>query len=752
MSQLVEYNSLIAVLSSFIHSTGEIQAISQQRESKMLDEGLIILSNIIKMIILTLLLGVCAQNNVIELLKEWEIHIEQSSSESQYTFKQILNEFKNEIPRQYQSKFFRMYGQYIFYGLENENSIDFARALYYFKRSSDLGDINSQFYLSLLTYLNLDGSYNLQSKLNPETKFYRYVKEKYQSISLVDLYFSAIQGFQQSGVAIAFRYWKGIGVNQNCSNSAMFYLSVLEEVANTPIKAKYISENRQVAKVLYDSNFYMNHELDIFGHAQIFENLNIITYESAIEVKQLAYNYYYGLNGLRRNFAKAYQLYYKLYDQLNDKESGIKVAQMHIENLGVEEPNYILAFQILNKIETKNQDFLGRIQNALGYMYYQGLGVQKDIIKAQDCFRKAADLQNNDGLFNLGSLYMLPSTIQRERNQQKGVQLIEQAAVTGHAMAQYSLALILLDGVDLFYSCDLAATLLHASSSKGPWADTLKTANYLFQQEQYAQSLSKYFEAGYSGFNVAIQNAAVVMEQNDAFYYDTLHFSEVQSRLDRDPVYQIRGVANKDAFEYLYSDYLKFVNYSTLYDLLQLDSFYLNGALQYRFLTQCAKEREAICHMKLGDYYYNGKYEEVDFKKSFQHYKKALEGQLMDAMKGHVYFNLGLMYALGQGVIMNRTKSAEIFELSINAYSLIPIAPVTVQVQILDFWVNVYRQIDQSGIEQFLDVNYWEFANGMIQAFEMWVMENCKAIGNVAAGSLVVILFGWRLKLINQQN
>ena len=32
----------------------------------------------------------------------------------------------------------------------------------------------------------------------------------------------------------------------------------------------------------------------------------MITYDSAIEVKQLAYSFYYGLNGLRRNFVKAY--------------------------------------------------------------------------------------------------------------------------------------------------------------------------------------------------------------------------------------------------------------------------------------------------------------------------------------------------------------------------------------------------------------------------------------------------------------
>jgi SEL1 protein len=46
-------------------------------------------------------------------------------------------------------------------------------------------------------------------------------------------------------------------------------------------------------------------------------------------------------------------------------------------------------------------------------------------------------------------------------------------------MAQYSLALIFLDGVDLFYSCDLAAELLHAAATRGPWADIMNTASYL---------------------------------------------------------------------------------------------------------------------------------------------------------------------------------------------------------------------------------------------------------------------------------
>jgi SEL1 protein len=56
-------------------------------------------------------------------------------------------------------------------------------------------------------------------------------------------------------------------VNKNCSSASLFYLRILERLAYQPIYAKYVSDSKEVAKAIYDSNFYMNHELDIFGHA-----------------------------------------------------------------------------------------------------------------------------------------------------------------------------------------------------------------------------------------------------------------------------------------------------------------------------------------------------------------------------------------------------------------------------------------------------------------------------------------------------
>lgn len=59
---------------------------------------------------------------------------------------------------------------------------------------------------------------------------------------------------------------------------------------------------------------------------------------------------------------------------------------------------------------------------------------------------------------------MLPSTLERERETKKAVQYFEKAAANNHALGQYSLAMILLDGVDLFYSCELAAKLLYLAA------------------------------------------------------------------------------------------------------------------------------------------------------------------------------------------------------------------------------------------------------------------------------------------------
>lgn len=64
--------------------------------------------------------------------------------------------------------------------------------------------------------------------------------------------------------------------------------------------------------------------------------------------------------------------------------------------------------------------------NGLGYMYMNGLYVEKNVEKAVYYFKsiflkiitfiEAADYNNSDGHFNYGSVFMMPSTKEIERN------------------------------------------------------------------------------------------------------------------------------------------------------------------------------------------------------------------------------------------------------------------------------------------------------------------------------------------------
>ena len=73
------------------------------------------------------------------------------------------------------------------------------------------------------------------------------------------------------------------------------------------------------------------------------------------------------------------------------------------------------------------------------------------------------------------------------------------ASHQGHGASRYNLALQHLDGIDVYYSCDLAVKLLKDASERGPWARLLlKAHNYLLKDELKA-SFIHYLESSYLG-------------------------------------------------------------------------------------------------------------------------------------------------------------------------------------------------------------------------------------------------------------
>ncbi|WP_240445418.1 tetratricopeptide repeat protein [Helicobacter pylori] len=62
----------------------------------------------------------------------------------------------------------------------------------------------------------------------------------------------------------------------------------------------------------------------------------------------------------------------------------------------------------------------GRGCDALGVLYRDGQGAEKNLTKASQYFSKACDLNNNKGCFNLGALYL-------EKDSKKAAALFEKA-------------------------------------------------------------------------------------------------------------------------------------------------------------------------------------------------------------------------------------------------------------------------------------------------------------------------------------
>lgn len=88
--------------------------------------------------------------------------------------------------------------------------------------------------------------------------------------------------------------------------------------------------------------------------------------------------------------------------------------------------------EALEKYYDAAEDGLATAQNALGYMYAEGWGVEIDISKAQQWFEVAAAQGLNEAKVNLGVVYLNSNN---QEQVEEGINLIQQVAETGNPEA-----------------------------------------------------------------------------------------------------------------------------------------------------------------------------------------------------------------------------------------------------------------------------------------------------------------------------
>lgn len=122
--------------------------------------------------------------------------------------------------------------------------------------------------------------------------------------------------------------------------------------------------------------------------------------DTATDYFKKAQSYYYGENGLEKNYEEAFKWYQKSAD-LGNVVAKCCVASCYEYGDGVEQ-NYEQAFNCYKSLAENGN---GTSQFCLGRFYYEGKGVTQDYAKAFEWFLKSASQNDEDAQYYLGLCY-----------------------------------------------------------------------------------------------------------------------------------------------------------------------------------------------------------------------------------------------------------------------------------------------------------------------------------------------------------
>jgi len=234
-------------------------------------------------------------------------------------------------------------------------------------------------------------------------------------------------------------------------------------------------------------------------------------------------------------------------------------------------------------------------------------------------FKMAADQGHSEGQLNLGTLYFSGDGVKQDYS--KALTYFALAAQQGNLVALFNLGHMHQHGLGTTTSCSLAVQLYKKVAEKGPWtAALLEEAFALFEEEDYEGALMLYEQVAELGLEVA--------QCNSAWIHD-------------------KGFINLD------DDGIN----ATLFQLA-------SKKFAFEHYKNCAEQRNAVAHLRLGDYYFFGFAGLVDYEKSVQHYQIASDMRSSQAM-----FNLGYMHQFGLGLPRDLHLAKRYFDMALEVDS-----------------------------------------------------------------------------------
>ena len=206
----------------------------------------------------------------------------------------------------------------------------------------------------------------------------------------------------------------------------------------------------------------------------------------------LANLYYYG-NGVEKDLSQAF-LWYQKSSAQGQPYASYAIAQMYNKGEYVSQSEetaqryYKDALSGFLKLESKDQAD-DNLYYKLGSMFKKGLGTDINMDKAINYFKRSAEMNNKNGLYEYGKALLLGEHISKDKK--KAVQLLEKAIDLKNINAKRFLALEYISGEHLEQYIEKGLAMLTECADSGDVIACYKLGNIYFKGEIVLQDLDK---------------------------------------------------------------------------------------------------------------------------------------------------------------------------------------------------------------------------------------------------------------------
>ncbi|KAK9763212.1 ERAD-associated protein [Basidiobolus ranarum] len=470
---------------------------------------------------------------------------------------------------------------------------------YYSRLASEHGNATAQRMVALMYATGIDN-----------------VVDRDQGKALLYTTFATLSQDTVSQMILGFRHLVGIGTPANCEDAAHYYKNVADKAMEhyrsgppggrvLPFPKIRLSDEHGGIYGYINSKGGKHHDQSevedlLQYHRQLADNGHIVAQHS------LGIIYYQGSHSIRQNYKEAFRYFQSAASHMytNRRVKDVKdpdVAKLVAEacamlgemyRRGEATPQDYTAAHMWYSRGAKQNDPIAL--NGLGVMYLEGIVVEKNVEKAIEKFKLAAEKKNPEAQVNLGLLFLnAPKPEYKSAYYQ-----FASAHKHKYFPAYYYLAEMYYNGQGLERSCQKAVTLYKIVSERGDWLHSpFPEAYRTYKRGDIETSFLWYLIGAEMGYEVGQTNVAWLLDE------------------DR-------------------------------YGLVEKSPSLVPEDLPLIYWTRSANQGHGDSRVKMGDYYFYGIGTDVDLQKAAKCYEVAAEHE--SSKLG--MWNMGWMYENGIGV------------------------------------------------------------------------------------------------------